>query len=651
MLPSDMGQVRDPSGGASTSVPPWVAPDPATLLERVSDACVALDRDWRYVYVNAQAAALFARTPSDLLGKHIWTEFPEGVGQPFHLAYERALEEQQPLQLEAYYGPWDRWFENRVFPSPDGLLIFFHEVTDRVRAQRSLAESEGRLRAALTAARARVFEWDLGTGAVIAAGGPLASRGARAQGRGGEATFEGPIEAFLELEDPPSGAPLGAALRDAVGEQEPFTKEVRLSGAPGAPGWLAVSGSVDRSDEGEPLRVRGTLQDVTRRKRAELAERCQSEVLGLLASGASLGEVLEALARGVEAQLTDVWCSILLLDPDRLHVRHGAAPSLPPAYARAIDGAAIGLNAGTCGAAAARGEVVYTEDITTDPLWADYRALAATHGLRACWSSPIKDAGGRVSGTFALYGDRPRLPGDFEKHLVAMATHTAGIAIRAEEARSSLRSLGARLLSSQDQERRRIARELHDTTVQNLAALGMNLAVVQQRVGEDSVLLECHRLVDQSAAELRTLAYVLHPPLLEDFGVVRAVREFVEGFSRRSGIDVDLSVDDAVDRPARDVELALFRVLQEALNNVHRHSGSATATVRLTRSEGAIVLEVEDQGSGFEGAEHPESLPAGGLGLMSMGERLRAIGGHLEVVAGPHGVRVVARAPAGDGGP
>src|SRR5205085_10298678 len=96
-----------------------------STLERVSDAFVALDTDWRYTYVNQQAGELFGRRPEDLIGKPIWTEFPEGVGQPFYRAYHKAVAEQVPIQLEDYYPPWDRWFENRIYPSPDGLSIFF----------------------------------------------------------------------------------------------------------------------------------------------------------------------------------------------------------------------------------------------------------------------------------------------------------------------------------------------------------------------------------------------------------------------------------------------------------------------------------------------------------------------------------------------
>jgi len=115
------------------------------LLDRISDGLVALDTDWRYTFINRQAASLFGRTPADLIGRHIWTEFPEGVGQPFQLAYEKALAEQVVIQIENYYEPWDRWFENRIYPSPDGLSIFFHEISERKRVEALARENSALL--------------------------------------------------------------------------------------------------------------------------------------------------------------------------------------------------------------------------------------------------------------------------------------------------------------------------------------------------------------------------------------------------------------------------------------------------------------------------------------------------------------------------
>jgi PAS domain S-box-containing protein len=117
------------------------------ILERVSDGFTALDRSWRYLYVNPGAGRMLGRDPADLIGKHIWTEFPEGKGQKFHLAYEQAFEEQRPIALREFYPPWNRWYENRIYPSPNGISIFFSDITEQVEAQEELKVSNERLRA------------------------------------------------------------------------------------------------------------------------------------------------------------------------------------------------------------------------------------------------------------------------------------------------------------------------------------------------------------------------------------------------------------------------------------------------------------------------------------------------------------------------
>jgi PAS domain S-box-containing protein len=164
----------------------------------------------------------------------------------------------------------------------------------------------------------------------------------------------------------------------------------------------------------------------------------QNTVLGMIASSAPLADSLRALLEFIERQSPDMRCSVLLLDADGMHLRHGAAPSLPRAYMQAIDGAPIGANAGSCGTAAFLREQVIVTDIATDPRWTDYRDLALPHGLRACWSTPIFDAQQRVLGTFAMYFDNVRSPTETHRSLIRVATHLAAVAIERDRAAQAL---------------------------------------------------------------------------------------------------------------------------------------------------------------------------------------------------------------------
>ncbi|OGB25510.1 MAG: hypothetical protein A3I66_16140 [Burkholderiales bacterium RIFCSPLOWO2_02_FULL_57_36] len=204
--------------------------------------------------------------------------------------------------------------------------------------------------------------------------------------------------------------------------------------------WICHTVSLVRTNSGEPDYFISVMEDITARKRNEGLIAGQKQVLETMARGAPLKETLTALLQVIESQSSDMLCSVLLLDDDGIHLRHGAAPSLSKEYMQAIDGVAIGARAGSCGTAAFKGEPVIVEDIAQDPLWDDYRELALPHGLSACWSTPILDSAGRVLGTFAMYYRMPCRPTALHMELIQVATHTAAIAISQKQAEQSLRS-------------------------------------------------------------------------------------------------------------------------------------------------------------------------------------------------------------------
>jgi PAS domain S-box-containing protein len=216
-----------------------------------------------------------------------------------------------------------------------------------------------------------------------------------------------------------------------------------------------------------------------------------------------------------------------------------------------------------------------------------------------------------------------------------------------------LHELSGRLLRVQDEERRMIARELHDSTAQDLAAVAMSLSSLQKRLeGKDAntetVLADSVAVVQQCYNEIRTLSALLHPPLLDALGLQRAVPHYVERFGQRSGLKIELEVEENLGRLGREVETALFRIVQESLGNVSRHSESLSAVVRLRRSDHSVILEVEDQGIGLPAevrAKINDPAAAFGIGITGMRERLRQLGGALQIDSTAGGTLVRATVP------
>src|SRR5215207_4457050 len=220
-----------------------------------------------------------------------------------------------------------------------------------------------------------------------------------------------------------------------------------------------------------------------------------------------------------------------------------------------------------------------------------------------------------------------------------------------KEAHEELARLTARVMQLQDDERRSIARELHDTTAQNLLAVTLNVTRIRERLRSgtpptDRALAETLDLAEQSLQEVRTLSYLLHPPLLDVVGLGSALRWLATGFAERSGIRVDTLVGEGVEALSRDAATALFRVAQECLANVHRHSGSNWARIAIRRLDDAVQLDVTDGGCGFQSRSTNElAEQALGVGVSGMRVRLEQLQGSLEIDAGPAGSRVTATVP------
>ncbi|MEY2412506.1 MAG: hypothetical protein QOD84_1112 [Acidobacteriaceae bacterium] len=220
-----------------------------------------------------------------------------------------------------------------------------------------------------------------------------------------------------------------------------------------------------------------------------------------------------------------------------------------------------------------------------------------------------------------------------------------------KQAEASLRELTGRLLTAQDEERRHMARELHDHAGQTLTALGINLATLQNiaRDGNQQIVnlaAQSQQLSDALSKEIRTLSYLLHPPLLDEVGLGSALSWYVDGFSQRSQSKVDLHVAEDLGRLPRELELVIFRVVQECLTNVHRHSGSSEANISIQRLPDAVEFQISDRGKGIAPQKQRELATASaGVGVRGMFERIRQFGGTLEIHSSNEGTRVKGRLP------
>src|ERR1700731_361971 len=216
----------------------------------------------------------------------------------------------------------------------------------------------------------------------------------------------------------------------------------------------------------------------------------------------------------------------------------------------------------------------------------------------------------------------------------------------------TLRNLSARLLQVQDEERRRIAREMHDSVGQLVAAISMNLGTVREQSDRldakgAKAVAETIVLVEEIEREIRTISHLLHPPMLDEAGLGSAIRWYVDEFSERSKISVDLSIPSDFGRLPNDMEIAIFRIVQECLTNIHRHSGSATATINMVAEDSRIVVRVQDSGKGIPLKRQQElnSTDRTGVGFRGMRERVRQLGGSLKIESGANGTVIVATLP------
>lgn len=582
---------------------------------------------------HARATGL---TTAAIAEKRLEEFLPTEVAAMARLRYRNCVERgsavhyAEILDLPDGRREWETSLTPMRDPRTGRVLALFgtvRDVTEHRRAERAVRLNEERLRLAQRAAGAGVWEWDLLSGAMnwspemylLIGVTPIASAPAPDDLRA----------AWLAHVHPDDRPRIEQSLRAAADGEGRFDAECRVVRGGSASGelrWLATRGQMIVSDAGLERRMLGVTVDVTERRRAEIAAR---DSLALLQAGldALTAQVAILDGAGKVVAVNAAWC--------RGPSERGEAVSLGPGadYPAACE--ALGK---------------------TSPEW-----MRIAEGLRAVLVGEVEDLRGEHRGMGGVaerdrwFQIRATRFGHGDGRRLIVAHEDISEVRRSAEA---LNTTTDRLLTLQDEEQRRIARELHDTTVQDLAMaiIGIDLAAAARaRETCTPALAEVRALLERAVRDVRTLSYLLHPPLLEECGLAIAVATYAEGFARRSGVDVGFAMDDAPPEAIPSaIAVALFRIAQEAFTNAHRHGGARRMRVRLQVAAGdRVELCVEDDGHGFPmpvdaGAAdkgRPNERCSLGVGVPGMRARVRQLGGTLRIETGPAGTQVTATVP------
>jgi signal transduction histidine kinase len=405
----------------------------------------------------------------------------------------------------------------------------------------------------------------------------------------------------------------------AIGEKSDYELEFRILLPGGTVRYIHTVGHPVVSASGDLVQFVGSSVDVTERKRAEALRDGESRILEMIARDAALEEILENLVRVVEAQFAGLLCSVLLLDEDGKRARHGAAPSLPEAYSKAIDGLCIGPKAGSCGTAMYRREPVVVTDTLQDPLWEAYRDVAEPYGFRACWSTPILAHSGQALGSFAMYYREPRGPSPAETRALEMATHLAGIAIErklAREERERLRQAQADLahinrVTTMGELTASLAHEIR----QPISAASTNAKTCLRWLGRDDPdVPEAREAASRIVKDITRAADIigrisllfkkggLQPELVDVNELIREMIVLLRSEASHYAISIRTEFAENLPKVMADrvqLQQVLMNLMLNGIDAMKEMSGGSELTIKSRVDDGQLLISVSDTGVGL----------------------------------------------------
>lgn len=584
---------------------------------------VDVTEDGRFLFggLNPTHERLTGLRTENIFGREPRQVLPPAVADDVTARYRACLHAGGPIHYEETLSlpAGRRVWETSLVPVRDpesGRIVRLYgsgrDITEHKRIQDDLRLGTRRLQLAQEAAGFVALEWDL-----VANEGHWSPNTHPLLRHHKPQTGQGLLKLWLRLVHPDDREAVQFRLRESLASESSFTLDFRIV-RNGEVRWMLGRGKILRDEANQPIHVIGMALDVSDRKHARDKLR-ESETLFRMVAD-SVPELL---------------------------IRVTAAGQCIYANRHFYDFTAMSK----ADAAAAGWMVALHPDDKDRVLDSLKRAARAQEPPET--ECRLRNAGG-ISRWFLVRWHRVP-PIESERRMPTWFASFSDVH-ELKRANASLRRLTSTLLIAQDEERRRIARELHDSTAQNLvaAALSIDQAMRSPCTLSSSVqdaLRDSRQLIELGQREIRTLSYLLHPPLLDEIGLAAALRWYLDGFTRRTAIATVAKIHPQLRgyRLPNVVEISLYRVAQEALTNVHRHSGAKTVTLRLwweaVAGEDQVVLEVSDDGHGFPAAEVFSGSPAPGVGIGSMRERMEHFGGRLDISSGPRGTQIRATAP------
>jgi PAS domain S-box-containing protein len=633
----------------------------------------------RFVDTNHTAVRMFGlKSEKQAIGLTPWELSPERQADGTRSEEAARARIQEALRQGATSFEWlhRRMDDNATFPAQVDLsslstgsttlaLAVVHDLTSRKGAEQKLRESEGRYRALVDALPEAVF--------VHREDRVLFANDAALRLIGARSVDDLSGLSILSFASEPDREAITVRTRRILEEgARTDPRETQIRKLDGTIIWVDIQG-VRIDYEGTPA-VQVVMHDVTARKlrreadeaRTERVQRQSDALLKLASHNQAERTDLWTILRGIcessaETLVMDRVC-IWLFEDDARTLR--CAADCGRRAGRRREGTAIATNRLPQFLAVVRTErVIHADEMESDSRLQELVQVGMIWpGAKSLIAAAVRSSGELTGIVLFESCDEVR------KWQIDEVSFAGGVAdqisqglldSQREQVLRDLRALAAELMRIQDEERRRIGRDLHDSTGQTLAALEMDLARLMS--GADALpprdrdlLQECAKLASQCSAEIRTASYLLHPPLLDELGLVSALRWLADGLRQRGGIEVRLELPDSIPRLRPEEELTLFRIAQEALTNAHRHSASPWVEIRLTAGSDSVQLDIEDAGRGVPDVRGEDRIQLG-VGLAGMRERIRQVGGTFAVHSTPSGTCIVATLPvrssAGSGSP